>query len=348
MFEVKGQNRECEEQLRERAGKLLASGEISAFIGYTYGSIPWMPRPFVARTPEDADKLVWNSFLTLNLSNYLPGVLQELTPGMRKPEKPADSAAFPRVGIVATGCWSRNIVIQIQENQVARERVHIIGIASRGMVSRQKVKDIVGAGDVECIREDDYHIEFVMASGEEKAVSRWELVRENCKTCVHPEPVLSDEILGPGEQKRMIDRRFEELEPIEALDPQGRWQWFQENFKDCIRCYACRNACPLCYCPTCFVDDSRPQWLGKSTELSDTLVFHILRAFHCAGRCTDCGACESVCPVGIPMRLLTKKLVKDSKELFDWDPGMDPHAMPLLGSFSPNDPDISTIEGRGK
>ena len=86
---------------------------------------------------------------------------------------------------------------------------------------------------------------------------------------------------------------------------------FEELIAPCIRCYACRNACPLCYCPTCFVDESRPQWVGKSHDRTDTRTFHFLRAYHCAGRCTDCGACERACPVGIKVRQFTKKLEKD-------------------------------------
>ncbi len=347
MLEVTGQHRECQEQLRKRARDLLASGEIAAFIGYGNGSLPWVPRPIVVRSPEEADRLVWNSFLTLNLANYLPGVLKELEPPRRRGEQ-VDPSTLPRVGIVATGCWSRNIVIQVQENQVDRSRVHIIGISSRGMISRHSFKQALGGKEALKIVENDHEIEVTLSHGETMVLSRWEYVRPNCKTCIHPGPVVSDETIGPPPGRRLVDERFREIEEVEAKDSQGRWEWFEEAFKDCIRCYACRNACPLCYCPTCFVDDSRPQWVGKSIETPDALTFHILRAYHCAGRCTDCGACESVCPVGIPMRLLTKKLIKEAQMLFDWEPGMSLEEAPLLGSFSPDDPDIAILKGGEK
>ena len=121
------------------------------------------------------------------------------------------------------------------------------------------------------------------------------------------------------------------------MTPEEKRRHFAELVSPCIRCYACRNACPLCYCPTCFVDESRPQWVGKSTDPVDTMTFHFLRAYHCAGRCTDCGACERVCPVGIPVREFTSKLNKDALELFGWEAGLDRNQRPPLDLYKVDD-----------
>jgi Fe-S oxidoreductase len=71
----------------------------------------------------------------------------------------------------------------------------------------------------------------------------------------------------------------------------------------------------------------------------DVRTFHFLRAYHCAGRCTDCGACERACPVGINMRAFTKKLNKDCLELYDWEAGLSLDSRPSLDVYNPNDPD---------
>jgi len=86
------------------------------------------------------------------------------------------------------------------------------------------------------------------------------------------------------------------------------------------------------------VDESRPQWLGKSIDPTDTLTFHLLRAFHCAGRCTDCGACERACPMDIKVRQFTKKLEKDVLELYDYEAGMTEETRPPLDVYQPDDP----------
>ena len=132
--------------------------------------------------------------------------------------------------------------------------------------------------------------------------------------------------------------RYEDVRLVEAMSAEQRWEYFENLIKTCIRCYACRNACPLCFCPTCFVDESRPQWVGKTIDPTDTRTFHFLRAYHVAGRCTDCGSCERACPVGIKMRQFTKKMEKDIKELYGYEAGVIPDQRPPLDTYRPDDP----------
>jgi Na+-translocating ferredoxin:NAD+ oxidoreductase RnfC subunit len=128
------------------------------------------------------------------------------------------------------------------------------------------------------------------------------------------------------------------LEEFETWSADQRWEYFAQEFSRCIRCYACREACPVCYCTECFVDQSQPNWFGKSDQLSDIMAFHLVRIYHVAGRCLDCGACERACSMHIDLRTLGRKLEKDVRELFSFEPGMDVEGAPLLGSFRPDDP----------
>ena len=208
-----------------------------------------------------------------------------------------------RVGIIAKGCDARNIVVHIMEHRIARDKLYIIGIPCQGMKKE---------------------------GGE---------LQDNCAQCQHKSPVLVDEMMDAQAGAIQKDD-FGDVLAIEEMTPSERQAYFAKLFSTCIRCYACRNVCPLCYCPVCFVDDAKPQWVGKGLDKTDVLTFHFLRAFHCAGRCTNCGACERACPMNINMRILTRKLNKTCKELFDWEAGLSLDSRPPLETYVPTDPDV--------
>ena len=168
-------------------------------------------------------------------------------------------------------------------------------------------------------------------------MKRKDFLQRNCAVCTHHNPVIYDEMIGEPVEEPEAVNVYSDVETIETMSPEKKWAFFTQLISKCVRCYACRNVCPLCYCPTCFVDESRPQWVGKSVDETDTMTFHLLRAYHCAGRCTDCGACERVCPVGISMRQFTKKLNKDAKKYFSWEPGLSLEARPPLDTYRPDD-----------
>lgn len=208
-----------------------------------------------------------------------------------------------KIGIVVKGCDSRNLVTLIMENKIKRKELYIIGVPCTGVLDKKS-----------------------------------NVLQENCNTCIQRNPVIFDELAGPEVEELDIKDRFRDVKAIEAMAPAGKQDFFDNTLKECTRCYACRNACPLCYCPVCFVDESRPQWVGKTTDPIDVKTYHLLRAFHNAGRCTDCGACEAACPSGIKMRIFTRKTIKDCVDNYGWETGMDNEQRPALDQFMVNDP----------
>ena len=305
------------EKIREVAKRLLESGEVELFIGYKKGSVPMMNEPVLIRSPEEADRLWWDSHCGLNLCNYLT----------KRTEK---------IGIVANGCNSRNIVTHITENQIKREQLYIVGLPCKGMIDHRAVHRAVGQKDIVEVQEEGDR--FVVKGRDfEEAFDKKDYLQSNCRVCRHRNPVVFDELIGEEVEEQEGVEPYRDIDKVEEMSPEKKWGFFSRMISRCIRCYACRNACPLCYCPTCFVDESRPQWVGKSIDPIDTMTFHFLRAYHCAGRCTDCGACERACPVGIPVRQFTKKLNKDAEAFFSWEAGLTPDVRPPLDVYRPDD-----------
>ena len=306
------------DKIREISAKLLKDCSVEMVIGFRKGTVPMMNEPHFAKTPEDVDILVWDSNCGINLANYLTN----------RQEK---------IGIIAKGCDSRNIVTHIIENKIKREQLIIIGVPCKGMIDKRKISAMFEA-EINDVVEDEDNI-TVTGNGFEKVLNKKDVLQQNCSVCSHRNPVIYDELVADLVEEQNDVDRYEDVNQIEALSSQEKSNYFDDLLAPCIRCYACRNACPLCYCPTCFVDESRPQWVGKSQDSTDVKTFHFLRAFHCAGRCTDCGACERSCPVGINMRVFTKKLEKDCLDLFDWEAGMSLDVRPPLDTYKPGDPD---------
>ena len=307
------------EKIQETARKLLKDKTVDVFIGYRKGTVPMMNEPVLIRDPDKADMLYWDSFCGLNLCNYLT---------KRK----------DRVGIVATGCNSRNMVTHIIENQIKREQLYIVGIPCTGMIDHRAVERAVGHREIVEVKEDGDGF-TCWGKDFEETLEKKDFLQLNCRTCRHRNPVMHDAMIAEPVKEQAEVEAYKDVEKIEEMTSENKWGFFSRMIEGCIRCYACRNACPLCYCPTCFVDESRPQWVGKSIDPTDTMTFHILRAYHCAGRCTDCGACERACPAGISMRQFTKKLNKDAEALFSWEAGLSPDQRPPLDVYRPDDYD---------
>jgi formate dehydrogenase subunit beta len=276
-----------------------------------------MNEPHFAKSPAEVEKLVWDSHCGINLANYLTD---------RK----------EKIGIVAKGCDSRNIVTHIIENKIKREQLVVIGVPCVGMADKRKIA-LKCPGEITEVIEDENSL-TAKGRGFSQSFAKKDALQSNCALCIHRNPVIHDELVAePVAEQKDVDR-YADVRTVEAMNPEQRWKYFQDLLAPCIRCYACRNACPLCYCPTCFVDESRPQWVGKGQDPNDVRTFHFLRAYHCAGRCTDCGSCERACPVGINMRVFTKKLEKDCRELFGWEAGLSLDVRPPLDVYRPNDP----------
>jgi len=203
-------------------------------------------------------------------------------------------------GIVVKGCDAKTLAVLESENQIDRENVVVIGIACSGI----RVQ---------------------------------ETLQEKCHSCDVHQPPHCDIVIGEAAPIETQADRYAKLVQIASMTTEQRLEYWKKEFARCIKCYACRQNCPLCYCDVCVVDKNRPTRIDTSATLKGNFAWNILRAFHLAGRCVGCSACAKSCPAGIDLDLLNLTLAKAAEDNFQFRAGMERNAEPLIGSFSPED-----------
>lgn len=323
------------QEIINRAKELLAEGTVVRVLGWRIGDLPYNPEPSYFETAEDLEaNFVYSGFCGANLSKYMieGSKLEGKTLVFLKP---CDTYSFNQL---------------IKENRVVRDKAYIIGIGCKGKLDVEKIK-AQGIKGILNIRGAEYDGPADTLTVEtlygEKTVPYKDAMLERCHVCKGKDHMIYDELLGESTDTKDADR-FEEVRRIEAMSPEEKFAYFQSELSKCIRCNACRNVCPACSCRKCVFDSTKFDSAQKANVDSfEEKMFHIIRAFHVAGRCTDCGECSRVCPQGIPLHLFNRKFIKDIDEFYgEYQAGADAESKGPLTSFTFNDVEPGVTGGR--
>jgi ferredoxin len=301
--------KELEQKLQSKAHALLKDGSVDYIIGFEQGSLPFTTTPLITKNHDNTSRLVVNSFIVNNLSHFLNEIKG-------------------RIGIVVKGCDSRS-------------EITILGISCPGMIDPAKVELLLSKNrdDLRNITREGNNL--IVLNDKKEILPITEVLYDNCLGCDSPIPQEHDVLFG--ETNYLVTDKAasqQKINLLKSLSPEERWQYWKHEFSRCIRCYACRNVCPVCYCEQCFVEETEPRWLSPAPNWQDNLMFQVVRNLHVAGRCTDCGECERSCPVRIPLRNLTREMYDIVVDSFDYEAGKDKNAAPLLSAY-----EFSEVEG---
>ena len=341
--------------IRREASRILKEGIVKTVIGFEAGTLPLKAQPAFITSQAEVEKLILNGFCQNNLAVYLT----------RRPKGEP-------MGIICRGCESRAIRALITEHQYSRDKLYLIGVPCTGILDWRKINALVGelvGENVVAASEEGDQVVISTPDGEhgEHRFQRTEMLHDSCARCLHPNPIAVDILLGEPvpegnpegnpkgnlegnpkgnpERAKALPERAEALPHLphlphefEAKSPIERFAYFARESERCIRCYACREACPMCYCTQCFVDHTAPRWAESTVSPAGVQSWHIIRAFHQTGRCVSCGACERACPMDIKMTYITEKLNDDMRKLYGFEAGMRDE-QPPLAAFSLDDKD---------
>jgi len=319
------------QKLRDEAKRAISRKEVKYLIGYQKGSYGFRVSPLFIESKEEIDRLIFSPLCSTSLVNYL--TLEEKLAQTEDTKK----AKATKIALFARGCDSRALNQIIAEKGIMRDELYIIGIPCTGVIDLKKIEArFPGVVDsTEVVEENGNYI--VTINDQTHEVPKEELLADTCKVCQYPTPLIYNKLIGDKVEGHPAN--YDEIQSLEEKTLGEKWDFWQKEFDRCIRCYACKNSCPLCYCEGCILDKLTPQWVKRSVDSSENLLFHITRAFHLAGRCISCGECERVCPMDIPLMKLNRKMEKDVKELFNYEAGKDPALKTLLTTFNLEDPE---------
>ena len=224
------------------------------------------------------------------------------------------AAAEGKTLVILKPCDTLSFNQLLKEHRISREKFYVIGAGCKGM------KDENG-----------------------------KLLK--CNACKGKGFEVYDEIIDDEESRKPLNvfDRMIGVSELEKMTAEERFEFWRGELSRCIRCNACRNVCPACTCVKCVFDNpsSGVQSKAPVTDFEENM-FHIIRAFHVAGRCTDCGECSRVCPQNIPLHLLNRKFIKDMNELYgDYQAGIGEEERTPLTSYTKVDCEPGIVHERG-
>jgi coenzyme F420-reducing hydrogenase delta subunit/ferredoxin len=215
-----------------------------------------------------------------------------------------------RVALVVKTCDLGAVAGLIREGQLARDRLVLIGVQCPGVRSGSEI----AAKCLDC-------------AGIPHPMSDLVLTLDGVE---ESPPVEASDGADAG------DVRDKQIAHLDSLPAAERWRFWQRQFARCLRCYACRAACPLCYCTSCVAEKHRPQWISPVIGNRGNSSWNTIRAFHLAGRCSGCDECARACPADIRLDLINRKLALEVERQYG-SCGLDPDEKTALVDFREDD-----------
>ena len=168
-------------------------------------------------------------------------------------------------------------------------------------------------------------------------------IQAGCIAVEQPDDAAVESRRAKAEAATSLARSWQERDfaPFKEMSLEERFEYWQGQFSQCIKCFGCRDACPICYCKVCWLEAERGYVEGG--EIPPTLMWPMIRVVHVMDSCVNCGQCQDACSMNLPLSRLIFMLNREISQIFKYEPGMDPSAQPPCVSVTDREAEIDAI-----
>lgn len=126
-----------------------------------------------------------------------------------------------------------------------------------------------------------------------------------------------------NEEETLLARKWQEKDfaSLREMSTEEKFSYWLGEFSRCIKCYGCRDACPICYCKDCILEADRGTIAPG--EIPPDIMFPMIRIVHVMDSCVNCGQCQDACSMELPLSRLIFMLNRELADVFKYEPGMD-------------------------
>jgi formate dehydrogenase subunit beta len=147
-----------------------------------------------------------------------------------------------------------------------------------------------------------------------------------------------------NEEEILLAKKWQEKDfaSLREMSTEEKFNYWRGEFSRCIKCYGCRDACPICYCKDCILEADRG--IVAPGEIPPDIMFPMIRSVHVMDSCVNCGQCEDVCSMDLPLARLIFMLNRELGDIFKNEPGMDVNAPIPLKSVTDEELAVAGVE----
>jgi len=147
-----------------------------------------------------------------------------------------------------------------------------------------------------------------------------------------------------NEEEILLARKWQEKDfaHLREMSTEEKFSYWLGEFSRCIKCYGCRDACPICYCKDCILEADRG--VVAPGEIPPDIMFPMIRSVHVMDSCVNCGQCQDACSMDLPLARLIFMLNRELGDIFKNEPGMDVNAPIPLKSVTDEELAVAAVD----